>query len=163
MGKAKKAKVELWKRVEADIEVTAKGDWLQIDIDDETRVRIRVPSGSKGSKGSKDGKGRKDRKDRTNNASSGRKNEGPVAFEDFEYEDHYPVEQKKIKREQGGHVLPWEDAYPGAQNVVATKARIAGVWQDGMPINPGQGYYVREVNVLPGQPPQNVWQPGTPV
>jgi len=143
-------KVELWKRVQANVQVTVVDGWLQVDIDDGQRLRIQLPSSSGSSHLNGSGKG-------------GDKNEGPVVFEDFHMETEFPIEERKIQREHGGHLLPWENAYPGAMNVVSSSIVNGGVWQQGTPASPGPGHYIRRVNVMPGMAPQNVWMPGQPV
>lgn len=143
-------KVELWKRVQADVKVTVVDGWLQVDIDDGQRLRIQLPSS--GSASHLNGSG-----------TGGSKNEGPVVFEDFHMETEFPIEERKIQREKSGHLLPWENSYPGAMNVVSTAIVNGGAWQVGTPASPGPGHYVRSVNVMPGMAPQNVWMPGQPV
>ncbi len=143
-----RTQIELWESVKVESAVR-DGDWIEIKAEGGL-VRIYQPPG----------------------ASAGpiiqpvppEKNEGPVTFETFEYDDQ--AAEKKVRREiGGGQVGDWEPAPPPGdwQNVVQTKVVFpGGIEVMGQPSGQTNWYVMMSHGYL-GGPPQNTLAPGSPI
>ncbi len=130
-------RIEIWRRVDNAEAVRREGDWLEADLKGGDVLRIYQPTGEDG---------------------GGRRNEGPVVFENFRYEDNLPdpvggaavTEQCRIKEKNGAG---WQSPFPGAKNVVAAQVQVNGNWKPHPVTNPPAGKFIKWVTYTPGQTP----------